>query len=315
MKTVSIGKSSIEIFPLGLGTNTFNDPSNVDPFFAVLDGFAERGGNFIDTADMYSYWIEGNSGGESETIIGKWLKGRGRRDEFVIATKVSGMPGLKGLAPETIARGADDSLRRLQTDYIDLYYAHYEDDNTPIVESAAAFDKLVKAGKIRAIALSNQSPAVIDEWFKVSRENDFALPIALQPEYSLVARGYETELLAIARRHEMSVFPYLVLAGGFLTGKYRSEADTEGRDRGGIVKKYLTGEGLRLLDTLYEVAAAHGVESVAVAVAWTMADDKVTAPLAAATRPSQLDQLFAGVELELTKEQIAALDEASASFV
>lgn len=311
---VTIGSSDLSIYPLGLGTNTFNDPVEPEPYFTVLDGFVERGGNFIDSADMYSYWMPGNTGGESEAVIGQWLASGRNRDDVVIATKVSGKPDLLGLKPETIARGAEESLRRLQTDHIDLYYAHYQDDETPIVESAAAFDKLVTEGKVRAVALSNLSGLAIDEWFRVSRENGFALPVALQPQYSLVARGYEKELAGTAQQHQMSVFPYQVLAGGFLSGKYRSSADTEGRARGGAVKDYLTPEGLKVLDVLEDVAAAHGTDPASVALAWAGADGKITAPLAATTNTAQLDQLFAASTLELTPDQVAALDGASAHF-
>ncbi|PYG00624.1 Predicted oxidoreductase [Georgenia satyanarayanai] len=310
-----VGRSDLRVSPLGLGTNTFNDPGDPKQFHTVLDGFVERGGTFIDTADMYSYWVPGNGGGESETIIGQWLAGRRNRDDVVIATKVSGKPDLLGLAPQTVVRGAEDSLRRLQTDHIDLFYAHYQDDETPIVESAAAFDRLVTEGKVRAVALSNFSVAAIEEWFRACEENGFARPVALQPRYSLVSREYETGLAGVAQRLGMSVFPYQVLAGGFLTGKYRSEADTEGRARGGAVKRYLTPEGLRVLDVLDAVAAEHGTEPAAVALAWATANGKVTAPLAAATSTAQLDQLFAAVALELTAEQVQRLDEASASFV
>lgn len=312
--TVPIGNSELRIHPLGLGTNTFNSAEEPQEFHTVLDGFVERGGNFIDTADMYSYWVPGNSGGESESVIGQWVSARGSRDDVVIATKVSGKPDLLGLAPETIKRGVEESLRRLQTDHIDVYYAHYQDDDTPIVESAAAFDALVTAGTVRTIALSNFSADAIDEWFRVSRENGFALPVALQPRYSLVSRGYEDELAAAARRHEMSVFPYQVLAGGFLTGKYRSEADLAGRARAGAVERYLTPEGLRVVEALDEVAAAHGTDVASVALAWATAEGKVTAPLAAATSTAQLDQLFAAASLTLTADQVAALDTASASF-
>jgi len=313
--TVRIGASKLGIYPLGLGTNTFNDPAAPQEYHAVLDGFVERGGNFIDTADMYSYWVPGNSGGESETVIGQWLANRRQRDDVIIATKVAGKPDLLGLKPETIARGAEDSLRRLQTDYIDLYYAHYQDDETPVVESAAAFDKLVAEGKVRAVALSNFSPQAIDEWLRVAEENGFAKPVALQPQYSLVAREYEQELAGVAERHEMSVFPYQVLAGGFLSGKYRTEADTKGRARGGAVKEYLTPAGLRILDVLDDVAAEHQTDPASVALAWATAHGKVTAPLAAATSLAQLDQLFAAVELQLTDEQVAKLDEVSEAFM
>lgn len=312
--TVRIGSSKLGIYPLGLGTNTFNDPDAPQEYHTILDGFVERGGNFIDTADMYSYWVPGNSGGESETVIGQWLAARRQRDDVIIATKVAGKPGLLGLKHETIARGAEESLRRLQTDYIDLYYAHYQDDETPVVESVAAFDKLVTEGKVRAIALSNFSPQAIDEWFRVAEENGFAKPVALQPQYSLVAREYEQELADAAERHGMSVFPYHVLAGGFLAGKYRTEADTEGRARGEAVKGYLTPAGLGILDVLDDIAAAHGADPASVALAWAAAHGKVTAPLAAATSLAQLEQLFAAVELQLTAEQVDQLDEASAAF-
>lgn len=312
--TVPIGNSELRIHPLGLGTNTFNRAEEPSDFHTVLDGFVERGGNFIDTADMYSHWVPGNSGGESESVIGQWLSSRGNRDDVVVATKVSGKPDLLGLAPETIKSGAEASLRRLQTDHIDVYYAHYQDDDTPIEESAAAFDALVRAGTVRTVALSNFSVEAIDEWFRISRENGFVLPVALQPRYSLVARGYEDGLAAAARRHEMSVFPYQVLAGGFLTGKYRSEADLEGRARAGAVERYLTPEGLRVVEALDGVAAAHGTDVASVALAWATADGKVTAPLAAATSTAQLDQLFAAASLSLTADEVAALDEASASF-
>ncbi|MDN5900837.1 MAG: aldo/keto reductase [Brachybacterium sp.] len=312
--TVRLGDSERGIHPLVLGTNTFNDPSAPQEFHTVLDGFLERGGNFLDTADQYSFWVPGNSGGESESVIGQWLTSRRNRDDVVLATKVSAKPDLQGLAPETIARGAEESLRRLQTDHIDLYYAHFQDDETPIVESAAAFDRLVTEGKVRAVALSNFSPQAIDEWFRVAEENGFAEPVALQPQYSLVARRYEKELSATAERHGMSVFPYQVLAGGFLSGKYRAEADTEGRARGGMAKSYLTPAGLGVLDVLDDVAAAHGTDPASVALAWASAHAKITAPITAATSLPQLDQLFAAAVLQLTDEQVARLDEASATF-
>lgn len=314
IEAVAIGNSDLTVYPLGLGTNTFNNPAEPDEFHTVLDGFVERGGDFLDTADMYSFWVDGNSGGESETVIGQWLAARGNREDVVVATKVAAKPGREGLAPENIARAADESLQRLQTDYIDLYYAHYQDDETPIVDSARAFDALVKAGKVRAIALSNFSPDAIDEWFAVSKENGFALPVALQPRYSLVSRAYEGALATSAQKHGMSVFPYQVLAGGFLSGKYRTEADLEGRARAGAVERYLNPEGLGVVSVLEEVAAANSTDAASVALAWASAGGKITAPLAAATSTAQLDQLFAATALTLTAEEIAALDEASAGF-
>lgn len=312
--SIRIGMSDLSVYPLGLGTNTFNNPAEPAEFHAVLNGFVERGGNFLDTADMYSHWVDGNTGGESETVIGQWLSKRGKRDDIVVATKVAAKPGREGLSPQNIALAADESLERLQTDHIDLYYAHYQDDETPIVESARAFDELVQAGKVRAIALSNFTPGAIDEWFAVSQENGFALPVALQPRYSLVSREYEGELKASAEKHGMSVFPYQVLAGGFLSGKYRTEADLEGRARAGAVERYLNEDGLRIVGVLDEVAAAHGTDAASVALAWAMADGKIAAPLAAATSTAQLDQLFAATRLTLTAEEVASLDEVSAIF-
>lgn len=313
-ESIHIGASDLRIFPLGLGTNTFNNPAEPADYHEVLDGFVERGGNFLDTADMYSFWVEGNSGGESETVIGQWLAKRGRRDDIVVATKVAAKPGREGLSPQNIAVAAEESLERLQTDHIDLYYAHYQDDETPIVESARAFDALVQAGKVRAIGLSNFTPEAIDEWFAVSQENGFALPVALQPRYSLVSREYEGGLREATQKHDMSVFPYQVLAGGFLSGKYRTAADLEGRARAGAVERYLNEDGLRIVGVLDEVAAAHGTDAASVALAWAMADGKITAPLAAATSTAQLDQLFAATALELTADEVAALDEVSAGF-
>ena len=282
---------------------------------------AKRRGFVFPCGEIYggtrSAWDYGPLGVElKENIKRQWWQSVVRgRDDVVVATKVSGKPGMLGLKPETIARGAEESLRRLQTDHIDLYYAHYQDDETPIVESAAAFDQLVTDGKVRAVALSNFSPQAIDEWFRVAEENGFAKPVAFQPRYSLVARGYEQELAGAAKRHGMSVFPYQVLAGGFLTGKYRTESDTEGRARGGAVKGFLTPAGLGVLDVLDDVAAAHGTDPASVALAWAMADGKITAPLAAATSLAQLDQLFAASALQLAEDQVARLDKASATFV
>ena len=311
---VPVGTSELTVFPLGLGTNIFSDPSDPAPFHAVLDGFVERGGTFVDTADMYSHWVPGNTGGESEDIIGRWMADRRNRDDVVVATKVAAKPDRLGLSPATVKLAAEESLRRLRTDHIDLYYAHYQDDETPVVDSAAAFDRLVTEGKVRAVGLSNLAPEVIDEWFRVCAENGFAAPVALQPRYSLVSREYEGGLADAARRHGMSVFPYQVLAGGFLTGKYRTEADTEGRARAGAVKRYLTPQGLRVLDALDSVARDLGTRPASVALAWAMAGGKVTAPLAAATTTDQLDQLFAAVSLELPPEHVARLDEVSATF-
>lgn len=314
-KRTTIGSSDLSIYPFGLGGNTFGMTTDVQASEKVLDAFVGSGGNLIDTADMYSFWYPGNSGGESETIIGDWMRKRGNRSDVVIATKVSGLPDLAGLAPATIAAGAEASLKRLQTEYIDVYFAHIEDPKTPIVESAAAFDELVKAGKVRQVALSNLSPAAIEEWLLVAKENNLALPVALQPNYSLVhRRDYEQNRAGLAQKHELSVFTYSSLANGFLTGKYRSEADLEGRARGQVVKDYLNADGLKVLDALDELAGAHSSTVSTVALAWLLARPAVAAPLASATSVEQLAELTAAVDLELTADELTRLDTASAAF-
>lgn len=312
---VRIGDSELQVFPLGLGGNTFGNTTDERQSMDVLDAFVAAGGNFIDTADSYSHWKPGNRGGESETILGDWMRRRGNRSSIVMATKVGGMPGLKGLAPATIARAADDSLRRLGTDYIDLYYAHHDDPAVPVPEIAAAFDALVRAGKVRHVAISNLSPQRIDEWMTLARRDGLAVPVALQPEYSLVRRQkYETTFAPLAQKHGLSVFPYFALASGFLTGKYRTQADLEGAARGGAVAPYLNADGLRVVDALRSIADARGAAVATVALAWVLARPTITAPLASATRLPQLAELMAAPALRLTDDEVAALDTASQPF-
>lgn len=310
-----IGTSDLNIYPLGLGGNTFGMTTDAKASEKILDSFVAGGGNFIDTADSYSFWVPGNRGGESETIIGEWTRSRGNRESVIIATKVGGLPDLKGLAPDTIARAAEDSLKRLQTDYIDLYYAHYDDENTPIAESVAAFDALVKSGKVRYTAISNLPPARIEEWIRVAQENGFAVPVALQPNYSLVNRkNYEQNLAPLAERYQLGVFPYFALASGFLTGKYRTSEDLKGAARGKAVEPYLNEAGLKVIDTLASVASAHDAAIATVALAWVLSKPTITAPLASATTEKQLSELLAVADLKLSAGEIAALDEASQPF-
>ncbi|WP_349264172.1 aldo/keto reductase [Longimicrobium sp.] len=312
---VRIGASELEIFPLGLGGNTFGNTTDERASMEVLDAFMAAGGNFIDTADSYSYWKPGNQGGESETILGTWMRQRGNRGDVILATKVGGHPELKGLAPDTIARAADESLRRLGTDRIDLYYAHHDDPDVPVAEIATAFDELVRAGKVRYVAISNLAPERIDEWMRLSRENGLAVPVALQPQYSLVSRQkYETTFAPLAERHGLAVFPYFALASGFLTGKYRTQADLEGAARGGAVEPYLNADGLRVVDALQSIADARGAAIATVALAWVFAKPTITAPLASATRLPQLAELMAAPGLSLTADEVAALDRASQPF-
>lgn len=309
---VTIGNSNLDIFPLALGGNTFGWTSDENSSFEVLDAFTAGGGNFIDTADSYSAFADGNSGGESETIIGNWTAKRGNRDDVVIATKVSQHPEFKGLAPQNIKAAAEASLKRLQSDHIDVYYAHYDDEKTPLAESLAAFDELVKDGKVRYVAISNYSAARIEEWISIAAENNFAKPIALQPHYNLVTRKeYESELAAVATDNNLGVFPYFALAAGFLAGKYRTREDLEGQARARIATGYFTDKGLDVVNALSEIADAHGAEISTVALAWLLEQPSVTAPIASASKISQLPALLAAPSLKLAADETARLTEVS----
>jgi aryl-alcohol dehydrogenase-like predicted oxidoreductase len=309
---VAIGNSNLDIFPLALGGNTFGWTSDEKASFEILDAFTAGEGNFIDTADSYSAFADGNSGGESETIIGKWTAARGNRDDVVIATKVSQHPEFKGLAPKNIAAAAEASLKRLQSDHIDVYYAHYDDENTPLVESLAAFDQLVKDGKVRYVAISNYSADRIREWVSLADEHDFAKPIALQPHYNLVTRReYETELAPLATDNNLGVFPYFSLAAGFLTGKYRTREDLEGQAREQLATGYFSEKGLDVVTALDEIADAHDAEISTVALAWLLAQPTVTAPIASASKISQLPALLDAPRLSLASDEIARLTEVS----
>ena len=310
-----IADSDLAVFPLALGGNVFGWTADEAESFAVLDAFVEGGGNFIDTADGYSAWVPGNTGGDSERIIGRWAAARGSRDELVIATKVSTHPEFSGLSAANIAAAADASLQRLGTDRIDLYYAHFDDESVPLEETVGALSALVDAGKVRTIGISNYSPERIDEWFAVTAANGFHRPVALQPHYNLVERGFEHGLRERAGREGLAVFPYFSLAKGFLAGKYRDAADVtaEGaspRARG--ASAYLDERGARVLAALDAVAAEHGVDVASVSLAWLRQQPTVVAPIASARTVSQLPALLASASLELTREELAALDAASA---
>ena len=308
-----IGKSDLVVFPLGLGGNTFGWTSDRETSFAVLDGYVAGGGNFIDTADSYSAWVPGHSGGESETIIGEWTSARGNRDSVVIATKVSRHPQFRGLSAKSIHGGADASLARLQTDHIDLYYAHYDDPDVPVEESAGAFRELQVAGKIRHVGLSNYTEPRLREWFAVCQAEGWPLPVAFQPQYNLVARQpYESEFAPIVAEFGLGVMPYYALASGFLAGKYRSASDNAGAARQPSAARYLTPTGLAVLAELDKIAAAHGVEVAAVAIAWLLTRPGITAPLASARTVDQLGPLLAATTLKLTTDEVGALDRASA---
>ncbi|MEV4420621.1 aldo/keto reductase [Patulibacter sp. NPDC049589] len=308
-----LGTTDLDVFPLNLGGNVFGWTADEATSHAVLDAYADAGGNFVDTSDSYMASVPGNVGGESETIIGSWLRRRGRRDDVVIATKVSQHPERKGLGHDNILAAAEDSLRRLGTDHIDLYYAHFDDEHTPLQESLSAFDELVRSGKVRYVAGSNYSPARLQEALDIQDREGYARWVALQPHYNLVERaGYEDGgLRAIAECEGLAVLPYFALAKGFLTGKYRGEgAGDSPRARG--AEAYLDDRGRRVLAALDEVAAAHDAPVTAVSIAWLAARPTVTAPIASARNVAQLDALLQGAKLTLADDEVAALDAASA---
>lgn len=310
-----IGDTDLEIFPLGLGGNVFGGRLNHAESRRVLDAFAEAGGNFIDTADSYSAWLAGNRGGESETILGEWMRARGNRDAVVVATKVSQHPEFEGLAPDNVRRALDASLTRLRTDYVDLYYAHFDEPERPIEEIAETFDAVARGGKVRHVAISNFAPERSVAWLEHARVQGLAVPVALQPEYNLVRRAtYETDIAPLAEHYGLAVFPYFGLAAGFLSGKYRTTADLEGAFRHRTVAKYLNDEGLSVVDALVAVADAHDAAPASVALAWLFAKPTVTAPLASATSPGQLAELMAAPRLRLSEGDVARLDDASAPF-
>ena len=311
----TIGSSSLDVFPLALGGNTFGWTSDEATSHAVLDAFVAGGGNFVDTADGYSSWVPGNSGGESETIIGSWFAARGNRADVVLGTKVSQHPDFKGLGGANVAAAADASLARLGTDYIDLYYAHFDDASTPLEETVSAFNDLVVSGKIRAVGVSNYTAERVAEWFAIAEAEGYTLPVALQPNYNLVERAnYENTLAPIVAEKGLGVVPYYGLASGFLTGKYRTAADFSKSPRGGGMAKYLDNGGLDVLAALDTVAAEHDASLASVALAWLRSRPGVVAPIASARTIEQLPDLLASATLELTAEQTAALDAASATF-
>ena len=301
-----------EIFPLVLGGNTFGWTSDESVSDQVLDAYTEAGGNLIDTADVYSAWAPGHSGGESEIVLGRWLAKNGNRNKVLVATKVSQHPQYSGLSAKNIEAAADASLLRLGLDVIDLYYAHYDDSSTPLEETAAAFDKLVKEGKVRAIGLSNYTPDRIREWFSIARKEGLTLPVALEPQYNLVYRkDYENGLMQVAKDEDLAVFPYFSLASGFLTGKYRTMDDLKGKQREGMVKDFFTQEGLDVVAAMDGIAKAHGVELATVALAWLNHRPGIAAPIASARTPEQLPALLAAAHLKLSDQDMQTLNQVS----
>ncbi len=313
-KLVSMKKiehSDLSVYELCLGTNTFGWTSSPEQSFAVLDAYVGGGGNFLDTADVYSAWADGNVGGESEKVIGEWLsKQKGRRDEVVIATKIGKLSPYDGQSPTNVRRAVEDSLRRLRTDHIDLLYAHAEDPKNPT--DPAVFAQLAQEGKIRYWGLSNHRPNVVEEVLEAAAEQGVPTPVALQPHYNLAFRKeYEDGLRKVAESFSLSVFPYFSLASGLLTGKYDLGESLSGH-RASMVEPYLQEGTPKLLSTLKKVADELNVEPASVAIAWLLAQPTVTAPIASARTAEQLPALLEGTTLTLTPDQLAALNEASA---
>jgi aryl-alcohol dehydrogenase-like predicted oxidoreductase len=309
MQKRKLGKSGLEIAPLVLGGNVFGWTADKPTSFAVLDAFLDAGFNAVDTADVYSRWAPGHQGGESETVLGDWMKERGNRDRFVVITKVgSEMPAGKGLKAAYIQNACEASLKRLKTDRVDLYFSHFPDKDTPIEETLEAHQKLVDAGKVRAVGGSNYDAAGLKEALDKSGEKRARYTV-LQPHYNLLVRDqYEGALEDLCAKEGLGVIPYFALASGFLTGKYRSEEDLKKSPRGGRLKANFNSHGLAILAALDKVSKAHGATPAQVALAWLMARPSVTAPIASATSVAQLKELAPAAELKLTAEDMKALD-------
>ncbi len=306
-----LGRSGLSIAPLVFGGNVFGWTADEATSHRLLDAFVDGGFNAVDTADVYSAWVPGHTGGESESVIGRWLKARGKRDDVLILTKVAMWPAQPGLSAANIASAVEGSLKRLQTDYIDLYQSHQDDAATPIDETLEAFDKLVKAGKVRAIGASNFTPGRLAESLRVSADRGLARYETIQPKFNLYDRDQvEGELAALTSKEGLGVIPFYGLAAGFLTGKYRAEADLEGRSRGRTVKSYLDDKGFKVLAALDEAAKAVGATQAQVALAWIMAHPSITAPIASATSVEQLTELMGAAQLTLPAEVVEKLNAA-----
>jgi aryl-alcohol dehydrogenase-like predicted oxidoreductase len=315
MQTRNLGSTDLAIVPVVFGGNVFGWTADEARSFELLDAFVDRGFNCIDTADVYSRWVPGHVGGESETIIGKWLKQGGKRDHVVLLTKVGmEMPsGGKGLSKKYILEEVEQSLKRLQTDSIDLYQSHKDDESVALEETLEAYAQLIDAGKVRYIGASNYKGARLAEAEDLAERKKLPAYKTLQPEYNLHARqGYEQDLAPVAEKYGLGVIPYFTLASGFLTGKYQTVEDAKGAKREAMVQKYFDERGIKILKALKQVSEETGAEQAAVSLAWLLEQPTITAPIASATSVKQLDALFAAVELKLTAAQVALLTDASA---
>lgn len=314
MKKIKIGQTNLEVAPINLGGNVFGWTLDESKSFEILDAFVEAGFNFIDTADMYSYWVGDGAGGQSESIIGKWMKERGNREEMIIATKVGGRTKLHGVdsSRKHILESIDKSLERLQTDCIDLYYLHYDDEKTTVEETIQVFDELVQLGKIKHIAASNISPQRLTESLEFSIQNNLAKYQALQPLYNLVEREtYERDYAPIAEKYGLTVFPYYALASGFLSGKYRSEDDLNKSPRGQGVAHYLNEKGMNILAILDKLSTKYQVAPASIALAWLMAQPNIGGPIVSATTKEQLEQVLESTKINLEEEDLSLLNEVS----
>ncbi|RXM39020.1 alcohol dehydrogenase [Chryseobacterium sp. CH21] len=313
MEKRRIKNTDLSIAPINFGGNVFGWTLDEKQSFDILDRFTEAGFNFIDTADTYSWWVNGK-GGQSEEIIGKWMKSRANRNDIVLATKVGSETKEHGydISKKHILKSVDESLQRLQTDHIDLYYTHFDDNITPVEETLAAYDEIIKAGKVRYIAASNLSPERLKASFEAAEKNNLPKYVALQPHYNLMEReGFEQNYAPLAEQFDLSVFPYWSLAAGFLTGKYRDEADLAKSARGEGVRKYLNPKGLEVLKALDQVSAKHNTTQGTVSLAWLLANPLITAPIVSATSASQLETVFNAPKLILDQEDITLLNNAS----
>jgi aryl-alcohol dehydrogenase-like predicted oxidoreductase len=310
-----LGNSGLAIAPIVFGGNVFGWTADESTSFQLLDAFVTSGFDTVDTADVYSKWMPGNKGGESETIIGKWLKRTQKRQQVIIATKLGSEmgPGKKGLSKSYILAAVEDSLKRLQTDYIDLYQSHVDDPDTPLDETLEAYAQLIEQGKVRAIGASNYNAKRLAEALQITKKKGLPRYESLQPLYNLYDRAdFEAELAPLCLRENIGVIPYFSLASGFLAGKYRSEADLANSARGSFVKKYLNERGYKILSALDQVAKTHASTPTRVALAWLLAQPSVTAPIASATNLDQLHDLLSATDLKLHPESLEKLNQASA---
>ncbi|MDT0294309.1 aldo/keto reductase [Mesonia ostreae] len=314
MKSLQLGTSSLKSSPIIFGGNVFGWTLNEKESFKILDEMLDRGITMIDTADVYSRWVDGNEGGESERIIGKWFKDRKNRNQITLATKVGADmgKGSRNISKKYILERVEDSLKRLQTDHIDLYFTHWDDEETPVEETLEAYQQLIQQGKVNVVGASNLSSKRLSESLQASTGSNLPKYQVFQPEYNLMSRKeFEEKIKPICKRHQLGVTPYFSLASGFLTGKYRSEKDMEGSSRKDFVQKYLNRTGLQVLDALDEISENHQVDNAAVALRWLMQQNVVTAPIASATKSKHLESFTEAMEIQLNAEEMRRLDEVS----